>query len=176
LTSFDELPLVELIVKRGAQAIEELPEGLKNDKEAMSETIENNIRRKIVEEEPVNPKYYEKMSKLLDELIKKRRADAFSYEHYLQEITRLARQVVNPEESGEYPERLNTKARRALFDNLEKNEELALAIDKAVRETKRDDWKGDRIKEREVKFALADLLPDERVDEIFELVKNQQDY
>lgn len=176
ISSFDDLSLVDLIVKRGERALEDLPDGIRKDKEAVAETIENNMRRKIVEEEPVNPKYYEKMSILLDELIKKRRAEALSYEHYLQEITRLAQQVVRPESSGEYPKRLNTKAKRALYDNLDKNEELALALDKVVRETKRDGWKGDRIKEREVKYAIADLLPEEKVDEIFELVKNQQDY
>ena len=33
----------------------------------LAETIENNVRRLIIDETPVNPKYYEKMSKLLDE-------------------------------------------------------------------------------------------------------------
>lgn len=31
--------------------------------------IENNVRKTIVDENPVNPKYYEQMSVLLDELI-----------------------------------------------------------------------------------------------------------
>ncbi len=34
----------------------------------MAETIENNVRRLIIDEMAVNPKYYEKMSELLDAL------------------------------------------------------------------------------------------------------------
>ena len=33
---------------------------------SVAETIENNVRRLIIDEMAVNPKYYEKMSALLD--------------------------------------------------------------------------------------------------------------
>jgi type I restriction enzyme R subunit len=39
----------------------------------MAEAIENNVRKTIVDENPVNPKYFEQMSALLDETIKQRR-------------------------------------------------------------------------------------------------------
>lgn len=41
----------------------------------MAETIENNVRKLILDESPVNPKYYEQMSKLLDALIEQRRQE-----------------------------------------------------------------------------------------------------
>ncbi|MFQ5705731.1 MAG: type I restriction endonuclease subunit R, partial [Gemmatimonadales bacterium] len=68
LTAFDDLTLVELIVERGEAAVDSLPEGIRQDREAMAETIENNVRRLIIDESAVNPKYYEKMSELLDAL------------------------------------------------------------------------------------------------------------
>lgn len=40
----------------------------------MAETIENNLRKAIIES-PNNPMYYEKMSALLDELIKMRKEE-----------------------------------------------------------------------------------------------------
>ena len=49
-------------MERGADAVKALPDGLKKNTEAMAETIENNVRRLIIDESPINPKYYEKMS------------------------------------------------------------------------------------------------------------------
>lgn len=62
MSAFDDLTLVELIVERGDDATDELPEGLRKSREAMAETIENNVRRVIIDESPVNPTYYEDMS------------------------------------------------------------------------------------------------------------------
>ena len=59
---FDDLTLVQMIVERGNAAVESLPEGIRNNREAVAETIENNVRRLIIDESAVNPKYYEKMS------------------------------------------------------------------------------------------------------------------
>src|SRR5438093_3324114 len=63
ISPFDNLSLLELIVKTGiAQAINSLPGGLKSNQEAVAETIENNVRRKIIKEHLNDPAYYEKMS------------------------------------------------------------------------------------------------------------------
>ena len=57
ISNFEDTGLVELIVKMGAKAIEKLPEGIKKDPEAVAETITNNIRKGIIDERPMNPKY-----------------------------------------------------------------------------------------------------------------------
>jgi hypothetical protein len=55
-----------LIVKTGiAKAIAMQLGGLKGNKDAIAETIENNVRRKIIKEHLNDPAYYEKMSALL---------------------------------------------------------------------------------------------------------------
>jgi len=68
--AFDDFSLIELIVERGQDAFDKVPEKMRRNKEAMAETIENNLRKVIIEESPTNPAYYEKMSTVLDELIK----------------------------------------------------------------------------------------------------------
>ena len=60
LSAFDDLTLMQLIVERGEGAIDTLPEGIRNSPEAVAETIENNVRRLIIDETAVNPKYYER--------------------------------------------------------------------------------------------------------------------
>ena len=67
-------------MKDGKDALDKLPNNIKKNKEAMAETIENNLRKVIIEESPTNPIYYEKMSVLLDELIKLRNEEAAEYE------------------------------------------------------------------------------------------------
>ncbi|MBL0453699.1 type I restriction endonuclease subunit R [Aeromonas veronii] len=180
LMDFEELGLLELIIQRGPEALEGLPKEMRKNQEAMAEAIENNVRRTIVDENPVNPKYYEKMSVLLDELIELRRQQAISYQEYLEKVRELAKQVKHPQSHSQsaYPESIDTAAKRALYDNLGKDELLVAKIDTAVRYTKKADWHGDRFKEREVAFAIMEEIVgyDVEVREVMELVKAQKEY
>ncbi len=177
LSAFDDTTLIKLIVERGEQGLHDLPSGIASNKAAMAETIENNLRKVIVEERPTNPTYYDKMSELLDSLIRQRQQQAEEYEQYLVSIVELAKQVQNPTVMAAYPKLLNTRARRALYDNLGQNEQLALALDDAIKLKKKDGWRGNKIKEREVRYAILEVLKDETLtNEILELVKNQDEY
>jgi type I restriction enzyme R subunit len=176
LSAFDDLSLVDMIVKSGVSAIDALPDSIAKDEEAVAETIENNVRKIITDEEPVNPAYYQKMSDLLDALIKRRREGALEYKAYLDEIVELARKVKMVDPGPAYPVGIDTPAKRALFDNLQ-DENLAVAVDAAIRQHKPDDFRGYPIKERVVRRAIAQVLKnDARLDEIFELVKAQSEY
>lgn len=183
LSAFDDMTLVELVVERGEDAVDSLPASISGDREAMAETIENNVRRLIIDEMAVNPKYYEKMSELLDALIEQRRQEALEYRDYLRRIVELTRQAARREEGNRYPPYIETSAQQALFDNLGQNTTLALQLDEKIRGVKKADWRGNRFKEREVRNAIASVLdtqlgetevPD--VDIVLELVKNQNGY
>ncbi len=178
ISAFDDFSLIQLIVERGEDAIKEMPEGIRKNPEAVAETIENNIHKFIIDEYPVNPKYYEKMSELLDTLINERKEQAIRYKDYLKRIIELTGKVHQPERSADYPKSINSPAKRALFDNLGMNESLALKVDKVVKSTKRDDFRGNEFKEREIEIAIHSALKSSAYDakKIFELVKNQSEY
>ncbi|BAZ25531.1 type I site-specific deoxyribonuclease, HsdR family protein [Kalymmatonema gypsitolerans NIES-4073] len=177
ISAFDDMTLIQLIVERGANAVDALPKSIKQNPTAVAETIENNLRKLIVDQQPTNPKYFENMSTLLDELIQLRKTAAEDYKGYLQQIVELSKQVVQPSNSSQYPQSLNSPAKRALYDNLNQNEGLALRIDDAIRKTKKDGWRGNRIKEREVKNAIKQhLTSPEDLERIFEIVKSQSEY
>jgi type I restriction enzyme R subunit len=178
LSAFDDMPLVKLIVERGEGAVEALPKRIRESSEAMAEAIESNIRKVIIDEMAVNPKYYEKMSELLDALIHARKKQAMDYKAYLARIVELSKQVSQPSSHSPYPESINTAARRALYDNLGQDEALADSVDKAICDVKKAGWRGNRLKEREVRYAIKRVLGDDDglVNEIFEIVKNQHDY
>ena len=124
----------------------------------------------------MNPKYYERMSELLDALVSTRRLAAIEYKDYLTQIAALAKRLKTPE-TGLYPTVISTPAQRALYDNLDKNAELALRVHETIRTTKKAGWQGSKIKEREVRLAIKKVLGnDALVDAIFEIAKRQRDY
>ena len=159
ISSFDNLGLVDLLVERGAEAVDALPKRLKRDKEAVAETIENNVRRLIVKQFPIDPNYYEKMSRLLDDLIDERRKEVLDYIRYLDKIAELARNVAKPETSTTaYPSSLSTSGKRALYNNLGEDESLALAVDAAVRDNLMDGYRSSAIKSRKLEYAIQDVF------------------
>jgi type I restriction enzyme R subunit len=118
------------------------------------------------------------MSQLLKTLIEERKNQALHYTAYLQRIVELARKVQKPESAGTYPSAINSGALRSLYDNLDKDEELALRLDTAIRAVKKDGWRGNRFKEREVRAAIKSTLngDDSILNKIFELAKAQREY
>jgi type I restriction enzyme R subunit len=177
ISPFDNMGLLELIVKTGiADAISKQLGGLKGNKNAIAKTIENNVRRKIIKEQLNDPAFYEKMSALLDEIIIARKAKAIAYEAYLKRIAELAKRV-EAGQAEETPKALNTPAKRALYNNLNQNEELALSIDATIRKTRPDGWRGIQAREQVIKAALFDVLRDVgEVERIFPIIKAQSEY
>lgn len=182
LANFDDMSLVDMLVKDNEVPYGKLPPNIANNPEAMAEAIENNLRKVIIEESPTNPMYYEKMSILLDELIRLRKSATEEYEKYLQKIIELSRKVKKPSTTHEYPYSVNTSAKRALFDNLGRNENLANDMDNKIRTTKKDGWRDNPLKLRAVKNAISTILKqysiidENETHRIFDLVKNQHEY
>jgi len=177
ISPFGDMPLIDIIVKSGiSDAINNLPNGIKGNKESVAETIENNVRSKIIKDHLLDPAYFEKMSILLDEIIKKRKEKALEYEAYLQKIADLANKVAKGN-TDDTPETLDTKAKRALYNNLNNNEALALQIDAAVTVIKPAGWRGKPAKENIIKEAIWKIVNDiDETERIFEIVKQQSEY
>ena len=177
ISPFEDMSLLELIVKTGiANAIATQLGGLKGNKNAIAETIENNVRRTIIKEHLSDPAYYEKMSTLLDEIIVARKTKAIAYEQYLKRIGELSKKVQAGQSEGT-PEQLNTPGKRALWNNLGQNETLALKVDATVRQVRPDSWRGVPPREQTIKAALYDILHDEaEVERVFLVIKAQREY
>jgi type I restriction enzyme R subunit len=177
ISPFGELTLLEIIVNTGiADAINSLPQGIKGSKEAVAETIENNVRQKIIKEHLTDPAFFEEMSVLLNEIIKERKVNAISYEEYLKKIADLAKKV-NEGKNDSTPDALNTPAKRALYNNLSLNESLALSVHESICQYRPDNWKGNETKELVIKSKLYEVLGDEKeVDRLFPIVKQQGEY
>jgi type I restriction enzyme R subunit len=178
ISNFDNVGLLDLIVKSGiADAINSLPKGIKSDRGAVAETIANNIRSKILQNKINDPAFYDKMSDVLDGIIADIKARRISYEEFLQQIAELAKKVQSGQ-SNEIPSTLDTPAKRALYNNLGNNLDLALAIDAEVKLKAPAAFRGNKQKENAIKQALFPLLNNDisEVERIFEIIKAQSDY
>jgi type I restriction enzyme R subunit len=167
---FDDFTLLDFVVAQGEQ--------LGGKGKAAAEAIENNIRKKVVEKIRINPKYYENMSAILDELIKARRDGALAYEKLLEHYIELVKNAETPENNPRYPESVrHSAALRAFYDNCGEDAELAIAIDKAVRKSKQADFRHNEFKERKIKQALYGFLKDkDEVERVYNIVVEQGEY
>lgn len=178
LCDFEGMSLVELVVDEGEKFVEKLPDSIKNDSKSVAEMIENHIRRVVNYEYQTNPEYYEKMSKILDNLIDQRKQDKISYAEYLQQVSDLARKV---KQIGvlDYPTSIaKHKELRALYDNLGKNEELAKKLHQDILTNKPHNYKDNSMKIRKVKQIIKETLGTddaEEIERIYKIVEQNYD-
>ncbi len=200
ISPFDDMPLLELIVKTGiAAAINSLPDGIKANRGAIAETITNNVRSRIIKDHLNDPAYYDRMSTLLDEIIADLRAKRIDYEEYLKRIAALAKNV-HDGLADDTPEPLKrSPGLRALYNNLkvppskgvlmvreegpsygghdDRTLNLALKLDEAVRRVRPDGWRGVQAREQTIKQALFNILQNvDEVERIFLVIKQQREY
>ena len=195
LGAVNNYSLVELIIQTGIHdaIAKKLNKKGKLSKNAVAEGIINNVRKTIIRDQLTDPKFYKEMSKLLDDLIKQNRDDTESYEEFLRKAEALVKQMAGKSTAGAYPSVLNGHALAVvLFNNLasipvssfycsedaEEKADLALEIERAMREKAPAGWKGDDAREKQVLNALFPLLGRDReaTRAIFEIIKNQPGY
>lgn len=198
--NLNSLSLTELIVETGIHdaIARKLNDRGKLSRNAIAEAIINNVRKTIIRDQLTDPRFYEKMSRLLDDLIAQSRTDAAAYETFLQSAEALAKQLAGKGPLVGIPAALAGRPlARVVYMNLsfiqtgdlpfiareespleiEENTALALAIDLTMREHAPAGWKEDSEGPRgkQVLNALFPLMKQDRraTLALFELIKNQ---
>ena len=189
------LSLTELIIQTGIHdaIAKKLNEKGKLSKKAIAEGIINNVRKTIIRDKLTDPKFYEQMSKLLDDLIAQSRTDADAYEEFLRKAEELVRKMAGKKPDDDVPTSLRGNAEATvLYNNLdsipatnfryppadEDKAALALRVDWVIRERAPAGWKGDETRERTVQNAIFPLLDKDRqaTEALFDIIKNQPGY
>ncbi|CAB3680758.1 hypothetical protein LMG26690_01580 [Achromobacter animicus] len=199
-----ELSLTDLIIKTGIHdaIAKKINEKGKLSKNAIAETIINNVRKTIIRDRLTDPRFYEQMSKLLDDLIQQSRESTEAYEDFLRNAEALVKKAHEKQHDTEEPAILRGNAPALLiYRNLPDivsndvqapdsvlNEPypvygdplsaLALKIDRLMRDEAPASWRGDEAKERIVQNILYPLTGRDRAAtlKLFELLKMQPDY
>jgi type I restriction enzyme R subunit len=202
LGDIDKYSLVEMIIQTGINdaIAKKLNEKGKLSRNSVAEGIINNVRQTIIRDQLTDPRFYKEMSKLLDDLIQQNRDDAEEYEKFLKQAEELVRKMSKGQNTSTVPSKLQGKTEAIIiYNNLpdilsqaaslliasepeaeygNKLVHLALEIDKAMRELAPARWRGDDIKEREVKSTLFPIMKKDRnvTTALFELLKNMKGY
>jgi len=202
LGTVDQYSLVELIIETGIHdaIAKKLNEKGKLSKNAVAEGIINNVRKTIVRDHLTDPRFYEEMSKLLDDLIKQKRDDTASYEEFLKQAEALVNKMATGQSSHNMPPELNGNPEATVIynnlpdilaqsgprDQLHETQTgfgnprlvLALRIDRTMREQAPAGWRGDDTREKQVLNALFPLLDRNRnaTTALFEIIKNMRGY
>jgi len=187
VSELENMTLVELLLENTTTTpVEALVQGLPGDNNAKAEIIENNLQHEIVKKMSSNEIYYGKLSEMLQKIIEERRIEAMSYEEYLRQVVELAQAILHPEGSSDYPEAIKkSEAKRALFDYLDQDENLAIDVDSAIRQAIRPDWKTNLQKQQNIRLAIYQKLlvygysedqATEKTNEVFDIAGRQAEY
>ena len=195
LGNLGALSLTELIIETGIHdaIAKKLNEKGKLSHKAIAEGIINNVRKTIIRNQLTDPKFYEQMSKLLDDLIEQSRTDVEAYEAFLRKAEDLVRKLASKKPDDDVPASLHGNAEATvLYNNLDSiaattfrypvadddKAALALRLDWVVRERAPAGWKGDDTRERTVQNAIYPLLDKDRqaTEALFDIIKNQPGY
>ena len=186
VSELGNMSLVELLLSGKTTTPADLVKDLPGDDTAKAETIENNLKHEIVNKMGGNSVYYGKLSEMLQKIIDQRKIEALSYDEYLRQVVELAEAILHPESSMDYPDDVkDSAARRALYDFFDKNTELAVAVDNAIRAALRPSWKKNFQKQQNIRGAIYQALIDSGYAEedaantsgdIYDLVQRQDEY
>lgn len=172
---FDDFTLLDFVISQ--------KDSLENDdnpkaQESAAETIENNIRKKVVQKLVINPAYYSKMSEVLEQLIIERKRGVIKYKQLLAMYLELAKKVTAPETNSDYPESIrNSGALRAFYDNFGEDEKLAIRLHKTVLSVKMDGFRNNPVKENRIKRALFQIFnDDDMVERAYKIIVEQEEY
>lgn len=190
-----EYSLVDLIIKTGIHdaIAQKLNQSCKLSNRAVAEAIINNVRKTIIRDQLTDPRFYEQMSILLDDLIKQKHLDTLSYGAFLQQAEDLVKQMAGQGGKLSYPLAINNHPQAiTLYNNLpsiaatifkcpaddDQRARLALKIDQVMKEDAPAGFKGDSVKEGQILNALYPVMDkdEEATLAIFEIIKHQQGY
>jgi type I restriction enzyme R subunit len=204
LGDLETLSLTDLIIKTGIHnaIAQKLNAKGKASRDSIAEGIINNVRKTIIRDRLTDPRFYDEMSKLLDDLIKQKRDDTEAYEEFLRNAEVLVKNLAKGQSNVALPQALQgNREATVLYNNLinimqadvDENElqvaeprpeygderaQMALRLDIAIKAQAPAGWRGDQVKESVVLNTIHRTLGKDReaTMAVFDIVKNQAGY
>lgn len=176
-----DMSFLELIDLEGKEAIDKLPQTIKQNERSVAELLAANMRKMIISERPNNPAYFDKISDLLNQLLQAQKEGKMQYKELIEQLIEKIREV-RSDTKLKYPKAIDTKGKRALYDNLGRDEALAVMVHNAVKQNARDgfrDTSGGGMKMKALRQAVKRVLLDvsvDKLDEIMQIIIVQSEY
>ena len=181
LVDLADVSFLDLLDMEGAQAIEALPKNIRQNERSVAEVLAANMRKMIISERPNNPAYFDRMSDLLNQLLQEQHDGKLQYKELIEKLIEKLKEARSATRV-KYPASLDTKGKRALYDSLDQDAELALRVHDAVKANARDgfrDVSNGGLKMKAVRKAVRAVLSDVtegKIDEIMQIIISQEEY
>ena len=169
LEDFSFLDVIDLNTNEDNDAlIKEVDEELGGEP-AAAETLSANARKYMVRKRDSNPDYYDKLSEQLNNLLEQMKQGTLSYKDALKQIIELMRNLRG--NTNSYPAQFDTDGKRALYDNLNKDEDLAMRVYNTIKSNAEVGFREHNARKRLLKAAIKRVhgVPEDKVDILLQI-------
>lgn len=177
LAKLEDFTFLELIEteKDAEQVADELTDGGKDGEPSVAETITSNIRHYIVRKRDTNPEYFDKLSDKLNKLLEDYRQKAIDYRTMLVNLLMTAARTQG---RASYPRELDTPLKKALYDNLDKDVEMALGVYEVVESNAQDNWRELPARRKRLTKAVGGYtgFDDDRLNVIMGIIASNEEF
>jgi len=177
-SEMDDLSFLDLIVTDptgGELTTDPGAEEALGGKRGVAETIAAHVRRVINRKRESNPAEYRSFSDRINRLLDDLRQRRIDYAEFLKQVVDVAKElkdkrIVDP--------RIDSEGKRALYEFLGKDIDLALAVDRAVQNNKTPGYREIETRRWDVIDAIADALKGTEYDAetVYNIVKSNEEY
>jgi type I restriction enzyme R subunit len=180
LFNLEDISFLDMIAADGENALDKLPKNIKNNQKSVAEVMVANMRKMIINERPTNPAYYDKMSELLNQLLQEVKDGKIQYKELIERLIVKVKEMRGKKKTA-YPNAIDTFGKQALYDNLNRKEDLTLCLHEAIKQNAKHGWRDQTVPTKYkqlfnvVKRILSDF-PDTKIQEVMEIIKAQQEY
>ena len=180
LLNMEDISFLDMIAVDGEEAIDKLPKNIRKKEKSVAEVLVANMRKMIINERPSNPAYYDKISQLLNQLLQEQKDGKLQYKELIEKLIAKIKEVRGKKKIA-YPPSIDTSGKQALYDNLNKDETLALHLNITIKENAKHGWRDPNVpnKMKQLRHAVRKVLAnldDESFNEVMEIIKAQKEY
>lgn len=143
---------------------------------AAAETITSSVRSVIIRKRDSNPDYYDRLSEKLNKILEEMKQETEEYKVTLRKLLALMREARGNTKT--YPSAIDTNGKKALYDNLGEDEQLALRVYDTICEHAEQGFRNSKPRQRSIKMALRSVedFPQEKVDEILSIIIANEEF
>lgn len=136
---------------------------------AAAEAIASNVRKYIIRKRDANPDYYDKLSEKLNKILGEMKQHTHEYKEQLRKLVEILREIRSSQK--EYPSDINTDGKKALYDNLDNNEILALHTYFAIKEKAETGFREHRLRQKSLRKSIERVqgMPADKVEVVLNI-------
>lgn len=174
LATLEDISFLDLILDGDSEEAEDEAEKVLGGKDGVASTMTANVRRVINRKRDSNPEEYQKFSERLNRLLAEYRQGVLEYKAYLTAIAKLVRELNNRTTDS----RLDTEGKRALYDNLGEDADVAIDVYNLVKAKAKVGWRANDVKEKKLRHNLEMLSQQHPfdVDRIMGVIKHNHEF